>query len=259
MPVTDLDLLVDAARQSGEIAAGYFGQSPEVWDKPDAQGPVTAADLAVNVMLKDRLTRARPDYGWLSEETEDDTSRLSRSRVFVIDPIDGTRAFINGSKDWAHSLAVVEDGQVTAAAVYLPMRDQMFAAGRGVGATLNGARIGVSETPDLGNPHVLTHKANMNAKFWKNGRAPVMKPGFRSSLAYRLCLVAQGRFDAMLTLRPTWEWDVAAGTLIVQEAGGFATEQSGGPVAFNNAHPQLAGLVAGGPAHRQLVDCIHCE
>ncbi len=259
MPVTDLPLLIDAARRSGQIASGYFGQSPDVWDKPDDAGPVTAADLAVNEMLRDTLTQTRPDYGWLSEETEDDSARLDRSRVFVVDPIDGTRAFINGSHDWAHSLAVVEDGQVTSAAVYLPMRDLMFAATRGGGATLNGAPIGVAAGTDLGAPHVLMHKANLDGRFWKDGKAPAMKAGFRSSLAYRLCLVAQGRFDAMLTLRPTWEWDVAAGTLIVQEAGGSATQQTGAAVHFNNPHPQLAGLVAGGAAHGPIVDCIDCN
>lgn len=259
MPVTDLALLVEAAHKSGEIAAGHFGQSPQIWDKPDAQGPVTAADLAVNEMLKDHLTHARPDYGWLSEETEDDTTRLSQSRVFVVDPIDGTRAFIEGAKDWGHSLAVVEDGHVTAAAVYIPMRDLMFTATLGGGSTLNGATIGVAQGTDLGNPHVLTHKANFDPKYWKDRKTPTMKAGFRSSLAYRLCLVAQGRFDAMLTLRPTWEWDIAAGSLIVQEAGGFATEQAGGALRFNNPHPQVAGLIAGGAAHGPLVDCIHCD
>jgi len=107
--------LTDAARRSGRIAAGYFGQNPQIWDKPDDAGPVTAADLAVNTMLQDSLRAARPDYGWLSEETEDDTTRLSKDTIFVVDPIDGTRAFINGSKDWSHALAVVHQGQVTAA------------------------------------------------------------------------------------------------------------------------------------------------
>ena len=100
MQATDLDLLVDAARRSGEIAAGYFGQGPTVWDKPDDAGPVTEADLAVNVMLKETLGRARKDYGWLSEETEDDTTRLTQDTIFVVDPIDGTRAFISGIPVW---------------------------------------------------------------------------------------------------------------------------------------------------------------
>lgn len=253
MQATDLDLLCDAARKAGDIATGYFGQSPQVWDKPDDAGPVTAADLAVNVMLQDTLRTARPDYGWLSEETEDDTDRLKADTVFLVDPIDGTRAFINGSKDWAHALAVVHKGQVTTAVVYLPMHDAMFTATLGGGAFLNGTPIAVTSPLELAQTTVLTHKANCQDKYWKSGTFPDLKLAFRSSLAYRLCLVAQGEFDAMLTLRPTWEWDVAAGTLIVSEAGGTATTQNGQPVIFNNPHPQLDGLVAAGGVQASLL------
>ncbi|WP_411724285.1 inositol monophosphatase family protein, partial [Loktanella salsilacus] len=110
MPATDLPLLLDAAAAAGDIALRYFKSDPQVWDKAGDQGPVTEADLAVNDMLTARLRSAQPDYGWLSEETPDDTARLTTHRQFVIDPIDGTRAFINHSLDWAHALAVVEDG-----------------------------------------------------------------------------------------------------------------------------------------------------
>ncbi|NCW68017.1 MAG: 3'(2'),5'-bisphosphate nucleotidase CysQ, partial [Marivivens sp.] len=134
MPVTDLDLLIVAARKAGDIAADFFKSAPKVWDKPAGQGPVTEADLAVDTMLRETLTAVRPSYGWLSEETDDTSDRLSTTRQFIIDPIDGTRAFIDGSKDWAHSLAIVENGQVIAGVVYLPMKDQMFAAWHGKGA-----------------------------------------------------------------------------------------------------------------------------
>jgi myo-inositol-1(or 4)-monophosphatase len=253
LQATDLDLLTDAAIKSGKIASDYFGQSPQVWDKPDDAGPVTAADLAVNEMLQDTLRTARPDYGWLSEETEDDADRLNTDTIFVVDPIDGTRAFINGSKDWAHALAVVHKGQVTAAAVYLPMRDTMFTASLGGGAFLNGDPITPSSCTDLTQATVLSHKANNNGKYWKSGAFPDVKLAFRSSLAYRLCLVAQGQFDAMITLRPTWEWDVAAGTLILAEAGGNATTQKGQAIAFNNPRPQLDGLVAAGGLQASLL------
>ena len=252
MPETDLNLLIDAARQSGDIARSFFGKNPQVWDKADDAGPVTAADLAVNEMLVDVLGGARPDYGWLSEETEDDDARLATKRQFLVDPIDGTRAFIQGSKDWAHSLAIVEDGAVVAAAVYLPMRDQMFSARLGGGAFCNGAAIRVSQQASLCDAQVLSHKANLRPEFWQSGCAPQMHLAFRSSLAYRLCLVANGAFDAMLTLRPTWEWDVAAGILILTEAGGTATTQTGAAPVFNNPHPQLAGLVAAGQTHQEI-------
>ncbi len=253
MQATDLELLTFAARKSGDIAKGFFGRDPEVWHKPDDAGPVTAADLAVNTMLQDTLRAARSGYGWLSEETEDGADRLNADTLFVVDPIDGTRAFINGSKDWAHSIAIAHKGQVTAAAVYLPMRDLMFTASLGGGAFLNGQAIKSTATSNLADATLLTHKANCQAKYWREGVFPETKIAFRSSLAYRLCLVAQGRFDAMFTLRPTWEWDVAAGTLIVSEAGGVATDQAGGAVKFNNPHPQLNGLVAAGNLHATLL------
>ena len=245
MPETDLALLVEAARQSGEIAKHYFHGDHDITDKPDGAGPVTAGDLAVNAMLEGFLPAARPNYGWLSEETEDNASRLNTTCQFIIDPIDGTRAFIDGSKDWAHSLAIVKEGVPVAAAVYLPMRDMMFAARIGGGATLNGSPIKVTDAP-LQGATVLGARPNFDGRFWTGGSLPPIKRAFRSSLAYRLCLVAQGRFDGMITLRPSWEWDIAAGALIVQEAGGMVTDQHGNVLRFNNTHPKVSGVLAAG-------------
>ena len=243
--MTDRALLIDAARLAGDIAKTFFQQNPGVTDKPDGAGPVTEADLAVNDMLERVLRSARPDYGWLSEETEDGDARLATARQFVIDPIDGTRAFIDGSKDWAHSLAIVEAGVPIAAAVYLPMHDMMFAAELGGGATLNDFPIQVTSAAMEG-ATVLGAKPNFDGRFWKGGTLPPIKRAFRSSLAYRLCLVAQGQFDAMITLRPSWEWDIAAGALITQEAGAAITDQHGQALRFNNRHPQVPGVVAAG-------------
>ena len=244
MPETDLSLLQEAARRSGDIACRYFNRAPAVTHKPEGAGPVTEADLAVNQMLAEVLRKARPDYGWLSEETEDGSERLDTRHQFIVDPIDGTRAFINGSKDWAHSLAVVESGSPVAAVVYLPMHDAMFHATRGGGAFLNDAPISVSTAPAEG-ATVLCAKPNFDPAFWKDGTPPPMNRAFRSSLAYRLCLVAEGRFDGMLTLRPSWEWDIAAGALIVSEAGGIVTDQGGNPLHFNNPRPMVPGVLAG--------------
>ena len=253
MPETDLDLLTAAARASGDIAKGYFGNRPQVWDKADNAGPVTAADLAVNEMLENELQAARPDYGWLSEETEDHDARLSTESLFIVDPIDGTRAFIEGSNDWAHSIAVVKDGIVTAGVVYVPMHDLMFTATLGGGAFLNGKKLQTSNNADMSVATVLSSKANFEGRFWRDGKAPIAKRHFRSSLAYRLSLVAQARFDAMLTLRPTWEWDIAAGALMVTEAGGIVSNHCGDPLKFNNPMPHVAGVVAAGPVHADLV------
>ncbi|MEM6306791.1 MAG: 3'(2'),5'-bisphosphate nucleotidase CysQ [Pseudomonadota bacterium] len=190
----DLALLTDAARAAGDIARRYFKSDPQIWDKSDGQGPVTQADLEIDAMLKSRLQSARRDYGWLSEETDDDPTRLTQSQVFIVDPIDGTRAFIEGSAHWSHSLAIAQNGQITAAAVYLPMLDRMFTAQANGGAYLNGSPIQVSGRNDADGATILAHKANFQAHHWPGpGGMPNMKRAFRSSLAYRLCLVAQGR------------------------------------------------------------------
>ena len=246
MPGADIALLTEAALEAGQIASSYFRKSPEQWDKGDGQGPVTEADLRVNEMLERDLMSARPDYGWLSEETEDISDRASNSRIFIVDPIDGTRAFIEGSKDWAHSIAVAQGGQIQSAVVHLPERQLTFSAEAGRGAFLNGEPITFTAHDRLEEAKVLSNKLNMKPEFWKAGVPPVERH-FRSSLAYRLCLVAQGRFHGMLTLRPTWEWDVAAGSLIASEAGATVTDQTGGQVRFNNDPPQLPGIIAGGP------------
>lgn len=248
MPATDLDLLLSAAEQAGDVALTFTGPSAKTWDKPDGQGPVTEADLAVNALLQDVLQSARPDYGWLSEESDDSSTRLTQDRVFIIDPIDGTRSFINGSDSWAHSLAIAERGRITAAVVILPAKDRVYAAAAGQGATLNGDAITVSDQPHVEGASVLAAKPNYDQRHWIDGNVPDVKRVYRPSLAYRLSLVAQGRFDAMMTTRDSWEWDIAAGALILEEAGATVTDTRGQALRFNNPHPQLKGVVAAGPA-----------
>jgi myo-inositol-1(or 4)-monophosphatase len=248
--------LVAAAYEAGKIARGFFKSDAQIWEKSGDAGPVTEADLAVNQLLEKMLPEARPDYGWLSEETEDNTSRLNKSRVFVIDPIDGTRAFIAGSNTWAHSMAVVENGRPVAAVVYLPMLDKLYTASRNGPAELNGHKMAISERAQIDGATVLAAKSNFDQHYWCDD-VPDVEPAFRSSLAYRLALVAEGRFDAMLALRPTWEWDVAAGSLLVEQAGGVVTGRHSEAPAFNNAVPQLSGIVAAGPpVHEQLIKAL---
>ncbi|QFT58490.1 Inositol-1-monophosphatase [Sulfitobacter sp. THAF37] len=257
MPAHDLPLLIDAARIAGRVATGFAGKTARRWDKPGDAGPVTEADLAVNDVLQTTLRLARPDYGWLSEETEDTTERLGKDRVFIIDPIDGTRSFVEGSNTWAHSLAVAEAGTITAAVVYLPLRDKLYAAAKGLGATLNGATLCAGQQPDLSRTTVLAAKPALMDHFWHSGNAPTFKRSYRPSLAYRLALVGEGRFDAMITLRRSWEWDIAAGALIVTEAGGTCSDQRGQPLVFNNADPRLDGVVAGGaPTQAALIAAL---
>lgn len=255
MPANDdLDLLIDAAQAAGEVARKFTGPEAQRWDKPDGAGPVTEADLAVNEVLEDILQKARPDYGWLSEETEDNEDRLKSELTFIIDPIDGTRSFIEGGRTWAHSLAVVQDGRVIAGVVFLPMRDMLYAAALDQGATLNGDTLVASQSGDLFNAELLSAKPNLQEKFWAPA-VPRFQRVYRPSLAYRCALVGQGRFDGMITFRPTWEWDVAAGSLIATEAGAKVTDRSGAPLRFNRADPRTHGIIAAAPKlHQNLLD-----
>lgn len=250
---TDLGLLIAAAREAGKVARDFTGRSARRWDKPDGAGPVTEADIAVNDMLHEKLLKARPGYGWLSEETEDSADRLGHDRVFIIDPIDGTRSFAEGSRTWAHALAVARGGVVTDAVIYLPMRDLLYAASRGGGATLNGEPIRATRARDLDEAEILAARPNLDERHWADRKVPAFRRAYRPSLAYRMALVAQGRFDAMLTLRPSWEWDIAAGDLILREAGAACTNRHGAALRFNNAVPKVDGVIAaGGPLHDRI-------
>lgn len=241
-PEDDLALLVEAARTAGEIARKHFRRDPEIWTKAD-ESPVTEADIAIDRVLRADLLGARPDYGWISEETEDDPARLRADRVFVVDPIDGTRAFIEGETSFAHSIAIVDGGEPVAGVVYLPMKDRLYAAARGLGATLNGTAIRTSSAQVETGAQILATKPNVDAKHWPGGVPPFTRV-YRPSLAYRLALVAEGRFDGMVTFRDTWEWDIAAGAVLVSEAGGAVTDGRGETLWFNAPVPRAKGIMA---------------
>lgn len=241
----DLTLLTEAAEAAGKIAAKYWTKDPQTWDKPDGHGPVTEADLEIDRMLKAELLAARPDYGWLSEETEDGADRLTQTHTFIIDPIDGTRSFIQGDRSFAHSLAIAKNGVITAAVVFLPMLDRMFTASLGAGAQLNGDPLTASKLTNEAKATVLAARPNFTSKYWPGG-LPEVERTYRPSLAYRLALVGQGRFDGMVTFRDSWEWDIAAGALIATEAGAEVTDRDGRALAFNNPTPLLPGVIAAG-------------
>ena len=249
----DLALLVGAARAAGEIARRHFGDGPKSWDKGDGQGPVSEADLEVDALLKARLLAARPDYGWLSEETADSPGRLEKDSIFIIDPIDGTRAFLDGQTGFAHALAVVTQGRPVAAVVYLPMLGHIYSAALGMGAYIGQQRLRVTARPQLDGARVLASRAHLGPEHWPGGLCAITRH-FLPSLAWRMALVAEGQFDAMLTLRPAWHWDIAAGALLVQEAGGHVTAGAGEALQFNTPNPLSEGVIAAGPAlHSEIL------
>jgi myo-inositol-1(or 4)-monophosphatase len=243
LPARDLALLTEAAREAGRIALRYWRKNPQVWDKGGEHGPVTEADLAVNDMLKARLLAARPDYGWLSEETPDSADRLAVDTVFIVDPIDGTRAFVAGEETFAHSLAVAHQGRITAGVVYLPALDRMYTVSEASIPMKDGQPIAASTREVLTGANILTTKPNLAPEKWPGG-VPDVQRSFRASLAYRLCLAAEGRFDGMLMLRDAWEWDIAAGSLIAERAGAVVTDRLGRSLRFNAPSALAAGVLA---------------
>lgn len=252
----DLALLLEAAHEAGTIARRYWREAVQIWEKDGGAGPVTEADLAVNDALAARLQAARPFYGWLSEETPDSDARLDARRTFILDPIDGTRAFIEGQQGFAHALAVAEGDRVVAAVVHLPIMGLTYAASADGPATLNGQPIAPSDAGIEG-ASVLTPRASMEGRFWAGGQPPPFRRQFRPSLAWRLCLAAEGRFDAALSLRAAWEWDIAAASLIAARAGAVVTDRFGAPMRFNSPRAQVEGLIVAGPRlHAELLAAL---
>lgn len=254
MPVTDAELLAEAVREAGALALSRADSPGSVREKAGGGGPVSDADLAVDRLLRERLLGARPDYGWLSEETEDDPIRLDRNLLFVVDPIDGTRAYIAGQPTWAISAAIVEAGKPVAGIVHMPALGKTYVAQRGAGATRNGRPIRPSTRTSLEGAQVLANANQLVESHWPGG-VPEVERHFRPSIAYRLCLVAEGRFDATLTFRPSWEWDIAAGDLVAREAGAVVTDAAGRPLVYNSRDPRVPGLIAAcAPVHRALME-----
>jgi len=240
----DLDLLIEASRGAAEIALHHWGRDPLTWEKPGDEGPVTEADIAVDTYLREMLTAARPGYGWMSEETPDDLAARAARTLFIVDPIDGTRAYAKGEETWAHALTVVQDGVPVAGVVHLPAKERLYAGARGHGATCNGVPLTArSVTTDLDRADMLVTRPNLAPDLWQ-GAPPGLTRHFRPSLAYRLALVAEGRFDGMITLRDSWDWDVAAGALLALEAGAMVTDRTGAPLRFNACGRKTAGVIA---------------
>lgn len=242
----DRDLLIAAVRDAGAIAREGYASVSKSWEKSKGN-PVTETDLAVDRFLNERLRAARADYGWLSEETVDTPERLGSRRIFIVDPIDGTLAFIKRKAEFTVCAAVIEAGRPVAAAIYNPITDELFAAAKGFGATLNGAAIQVSGRRELEGCRMLVARDVIEHPAWP-APWPAMEIGKRASIAYRMALVANGTYDAMMALSSKYEWDTSAGALIVAEAGGLATMHTGAALPFNQATPTHRSLVCAGPA-----------
>lgn len=251
----DHAFLVAAVREAGALAMTYFRTEVKAWEK-EGGTPVSDADLEVNALLQQRLRQVRPDYGWLSEETEDDPARLHCGRVWVVDPIDGTRAFLAGTPHFCHAVALVEDGRPLAAALYNPAVDEFYEAVIGQGAKLNGRPIHVSNRSELAGCNIAAYGPMFRHPAWRDPW-PDMNIVQRDSVAYRFALVASGEADAAFGMNAKQDWDLAAADLIVQEAGGCVTSARGHTMKYNGVDPKHRSFIAAGPAlHDQLLQRV---
>lgn len=247
-PDSDVALIAAAARACGPLLRERFRSQVKTWAKHGGS-PVTEIDIALDAQIKQHLREARPRYGWLSEETPDAPERLARTRVFIVDPLDGTDSFIKHKPEFCISIAVADVGEVTAGVVYDPINDVLYEAASEQGAWANGAKVRVSTAATLGEANLLASKllfANVQ---------PPPRVAQIGALALRLALVAAGKVDGAISLGHKAEWDLAAGAILVAEAGGAATTQTGAPLKFNQPQPRNLGIVAAGRAlHGLLID-----
>lgn len=240
-----MELARDAVLEAGRIAMRFFGRAHERWEKAPGQ-IVTEADLAIDRYLHAALRRTHAEDGWLSEETEDDRLRLARRRVWVVDPIDGTRAFAQGLPEFAISVALLVEDRPVLGLVYNPATHELFEAELGKGARLHGRRIEASAVARLEGARVCASRSEGAQRHFA-----ALLPGVElvtiGSLAYKLALVAAGRFDAYLSWRRTNDWDIAAAALLLEEAGAVLTDGAGRPLQLNRREPTHEGLIAGPP------------
>ena len=250
---SEIEVLRDAVTEAGTVVMRYFGKSPETWDKP-GEGPVSEADLAANDLLRERLCGAFPTHGWLSEETVDDEGRLACERVWIVDPIDGTRAFIDGKEEFTVCAALAVRGEIVAGAVLNPAKNEYFFAIRGKGATRNGEPLVAGTAPAFEKADILSRRSVLDADKWQ-GAAPSGRHGYVNSIAYRVCKVATDRWDAAVALNDLSEWDLAAAQIILEEAGGRMTDRAGSPIRYNAVDTHIKGVVAAiEPLHGQIVE-----
>ncbi len=232
--------VADITHDAGAVALSRFRTDFARWEKTPGD-PVSEVDLAVDALLHERLSALLPDAGWLSEESADDPGRLQRERIWVVDPIDGTRDFIRGRAGWAVSVALVEHGRPVIGVLDAPARDEVWRATLGHGATLNGVPLVASTRTAFAGARVPTEalpKADRDL-------ATVFKP---NSIALRIAMVAANQADLVATLRWGNEWDIAAAALIAGEAGASVTDALGGELTFNKPDPRAFGVIASAPA-----------
>ncbi len=242
---SDLHFAKDAAIEAGNIIMKYYKADYEIRDK-GYHNPVTTADHAADTFLKETLTKARPNYGWLSEETVDSPDRLSKDRVWVVDPLDGTKEFIEGVPNFVVSVALVEKGFPIVGVLYNPVTKETFTAAKDEGAYLDGELIRCTAKENLNDMVILNSRSETRRGLWSLFDGTFGELRAIGSVAYKLGLTAAGKADIFASLRPKNEWDICAGNCIINEAGGKLIDLYGNPRQYNLEKTLITpGLIAG--------------
>jgi myo-inositol-1(or 4)-monophosphatase len=240
---------IHSALESARAVFGRFTPDAIATEYKAGHDPVTEVDRQIDAVLREKLVR--DGEGWLSEESIDDTSRLQKDRVWVVDPLDGTREFLTGVSEFCISVAMVEHGRPVAGGICNPARDEIFLGSLDRGVTCNGERVRPRPTTTLRHAVILASRSEVTRGEWK----AFEKLGFEirpmGSVAYKLACVSAGRADATFTLNPKHEWDVAGGAALVESAGGFVTTLDNTALRCNNKNPRICGLIAGARSLRE--------
>lgn len=236
---------LDAAR---EVFARFTPGAIETEYKA-GHDPVTEADRAVDAVLRQNLLR--DGEGWLSEETADNAARLDKQRVWIVDPLDGTREFVMGLPEFCVSIGYIENGKPVAGGIYNPATQESFLGAVDSGVLYNGKPAQASLRTSLAGALVLASRSEVKRGEWKQFENAPFRTQAMGSVAYKLALVAAGKADVTFTLTPKNEWDVAAGAALVQSAGGFVLTLENSPLVCNRKNPLISGLLAGGPDLRK--------
>ena len=241
----NLNLAKEAAIEAGSIIMKYYQKDYDVHQK-SYHNPVTTADKEADEKIKEILLSNNSDYGWLSEETVDSKERLSKKYIWVVDPLDGTKEFIEGIPNFVVSIALVEDNKPILGVLYNPVTGEIFSAAKNCGSFLNGDPISCSTKSNLNQMVILNSRSETNRGLWNSYTNIFKELKPIGSVAYKLGLTAAGKGDIFATLRPKNEWDICAGTCIINESGGKVIDLKGNDITFNNEKTLIEpGLIAG--------------
>jgi len=248
----DYDLLINAVREAGTIAKEFFGKTKKQWEKKFGE-PVSEVDIKINQFLKKRLLAKRSEYGWLSEESPDNEDRLQKRKVWVIDPIDGTRAYLKNEPEYSISAALLVDNKPTIGVVFNPQTEKFFHALSGKGAKEGQKKIKVSDVDQLERSKIyISHREALKLQHIMKSLQSRVRP--ISSIAYKLSLVAMGSGDAAISISKKSDWDIAAAHVIIEEAGGVLTQINGDKISYNQENPEHASIAAANPKlHEKII------